>query len=320
VGFPKAGILIHGLPYTDKEPMPFVAMSSLLSPGTTPAQGDTLPGTIHHIILTGPQGDECVPGQAAEFTWNVMVADPMASAKDLVPLLGADMHVAVVKEGLGLAMHTHGEAVAMASSTPGMAGMPAPSSSSSSSSSSSGGGDSHAGHGRRMLQQGAAMGNSSGPSNLTLVFNATMGPTNLTMATMNTTSTNASMDHSTMDHSGMDHNGSSSSNRTFGPLVRATITLPEAGVYALIGQLMRDNQLLLAPFYVNCTGKAGGNGTSNATSSRAGDGSSLSGSAATGVGGTTSRSSNAAATFARGTGAAGGALLAGLATVAMLLA
>lgn len=46
--------------------------------------------------------------------------------------------------------------------------------------------------------------------------------------------------------------GHSSGGEAFGPQVSAEITLPEAGVYVLVGQLRRGEELILAPFYISC--------------------------------------------------------------------
>jgi hypothetical protein len=76
-----------------------------------------------------------------------------------------------------------------------------------------------------------------------------------------------------------DHGVHSSGRQAFRPQVSAEITLPEAGVYMLVGQLRRGDALILAPFYISCAGNstrttvsnssavgAGGSRTSNAFS------------------------------------------------------
>jgi len=54
-------------------------------------------------------------------------------------------------------------------------------------------------------------------------------------------------------------NSEHATGATFGPAVTAEVTFPKAGLYVLIGQLRRGDELILAPFYVDC---GGGNATS----------------------------------------------------------
>jgi hypothetical protein len=249
-------------PTTLGDPQPAVSFASLSLPGGNGTLGG---GAVYEAVLDGPQGTACSPGprpQAYTLTLSRREAGAAAPVSDLETYLGAPMHLATIASDLTYAGHTHGTLPKAASCSGTATGAGGDGTARAALAAPAG---EHAAHGRRLLL--------ASPARRTLA-----------QATIAAGSGHGDQQHDMdgMDMDGMDmgdaeetggagaappHSGGAGAaaehaqhaapaGARFGPVVLAEAPMPRAGVYALVAQLRRGKELILLPFYVNCSGPA----------------------------------------------------------------
>ncbi|GBF99010.1 hypothetical protein Rsub_11814 [Raphidocelis subcapitata] len=239
------------------DPSPAVSLASLSAPAGSGAGA----GPVYEAALDGPQGAACSPGARPQ-AYTLKLSRREAGAKgggggaaapvtDLEAYLGAPMHLATISSDLKSSGHTHGTLPKAAAA--GAASKPAPAAAAAA--------DEHAAHGRRL----------AGSSRRSLAQAAGGGG-----GAHGGSHDGMDMD---MDMAGMDMGGddktpaapspsggaagaaqhaqhAAPAGARFGPVILAEAPMPRAGVYALVAQLRRGKELILLPFYVNCSGPA----------------------------------------------------------------
>jgi hypothetical protein len=146
------------------------------------------------------------------------------------------MHLLVASADLAYATHLHGNAAPPAAPAPAKGAPPA----------AAGSADEHAGHGRRLLRWLASALLAPAPAPVA----AAAKPAAPAGAA-------SGAGHEDEDMAGMDmgeHSQHAALSGGFGPRITADVAFPKRGVYALVGQLRRGDELILLPFFVNCTG------------------------------------------------------------------
>lgn len=206
---------------------PAVRLSSLMSPTTSAG------GTSYHVMLSGPQHTACIPGVQQSYYWAFYNSSTGAPITDLNIYLGAPMHLAVANAELTFLAHEHGTVANGTSPEPASGTTNATTTSSAPNNTAMPGMD----HGRRLKAPQPAAA-ARGPRH---------AATHCLAARRRLAATNGS---DMADMPGM----SSTTPAAFGPYIRTDVVLPANGTYLMVGQAARGNQLILAPFWVNCSG------------------------------------------------------------------
>jgi hypothetical protein len=251
----KTTVAVRSTPLVDFQPA--VSLASLAAPATA---GGAAP--LYTATLAGPQGAACRAGpKPMRYTWTLTRTAPGGKAApmtDLETYLGAPMHLLVASSDLSFAGHVHGmaappAAAAATATSAKQAAAPAAAPAAGAggmdmSGMGSMGGMDHSSHGRRRMHL---------RMRLRMLLQATMGGMSMprTAAPKGAAAAPApAEDHSA--HSDEDHAKMAQppAGAKFGPGLVADVVMPAKGTYALVAQMRRGKELILVPFYVDCSG------------------------------------------------------------------
>lgn len=246
-------VIVRGIPIASPSSLDIspVSLSSLESP---PKKGS--PAGRYQVTLTGA----CTPGVSPSgFRWKVereLPGGKFEGMRDLVSYLGAPMHLAAASQDLKRFWHVHGMPVGGSPATDKAAGAP--------------GGLAGLGmgaEGTARVAAPAAPSHSHGRRRRALQQAGDMAGMDMGSAAPAGSHSDEHQGHGSSDPEAAstdEHEGHDNTPSTFGPELSADVPLPSAGVYALVAQMRRGEEIIVAPFYVRCSGGGGGGGAASA--------------------------------------------------------